>query len=314
MDVKERVRKAIEIDFVDYVYDAGDEYDVHTKDSLAGHRDKRYFRVDTSLFAPFIKEFSTNPDSSYITHINDLVSTGYVPKKVSVLNKVISSNNYDRHKNPIKLVYSEVLSSQILNFFGCPTTCNVAIKPKEEERYEVFSLDFLSYGEDFITFDELCCSFSGDLRENVRMIKYEFRMSYFNKYNQEDLTKVIEDYIYSFFVRRYVIKDMDFYDNNSGIIFNRETGSVKYINFDFEYGFNPSKPHLEENLMYCLEYYPEVYDRFVSKVGDFYDALRQLREEFAIQKNDCFYREMVEEMMDTIAGVVRVTKRLSRRR
>ena len=51
MDVKERVRKAITFDFVDYIHKEDDDYDVHTYECLAGHRDKLYYRIDTTLLA-----------------------------------------------------------------------------------------------------------------------------------------------------------------------------------------------------------------------------------------------------------------------
>lgn len=314
MDVKERVRRAVEINCVDYVCNPSDEYDVYTSENLSGHRSKKYYRVDAALLSPFIKEFTSNPDSGYITTINELLSIGYVPKKVSALNKVISFNNYDRYQDPIKLLYAEVLSSQILNFFGCPTTCNVAIKSRNEESYEVLSLDFLSYGEAFLTFDDLGCDFSGDLMANVKQIKEEFAMSYFDEYNKDDLDKVINDYVYSFLVRRHILKDSDFHDFNSGIIFNRETKEVKYINFDFEYGFSLQRTNLEDDLLYCAEYFPEVYERFATKVREFYDGIYQLQREFVLQRHDYVYRTMIEDTVDAVSAVVRKTKKLSKKR
>jgi len=311
----DKVRKAITLECVSYVHNDEDNYDKHTYDGLCGHRDKTYYRIDTRHFASLIRELNDNPETGYVTNINELITTGYVPKKVSVLDKVINSNNYKHTSNILKLVYAEVLASRILNYFGCPTTYNVAVEMTDDEKndnYHILSLDFLSYGEEFYSFCDFDCSFAGELVDNVRMIKYEFRMGYFGDYIKEELDKVVEDYVYSFLVRRHILRDSDFYDSNSGIILNKETGSARYINFDFEYTFNSSRAYLEENLLYCKDTYPEVYAKFRKNTIEFYSGLKYLYCSFEIQNNDHIYREMMESLLMELSGIINVMNKLTK--
>ena len=79
------------------------------------------------------------------------------------------------------------------------------------------------------------------------------------------MNKIVKDYVYSFAIRKLVLDDIDFYENNCGILIDEHT--IKYINFDYEntfsnsYNFtNPSK-----TLKYMQDNFPDVFKKFEKK-------------------------------------------------
>ena len=54
------------------------------KYQLTGLRKKHFARCSTKLFNELINELQNNKDCGYVTHINNVVKDGYVPKYISV--------------------------------------------------------------------------------------------------------------------------------------------------------------------------------------------------------------------------------------
>ena len=254
MNKKERLKRAIQFHVVDFSFSSGDEYDFSKHRRLTGHRDKDFFTMGAGKFEHMLQTL-TFQGSSYITYINHQLEYGTIPPKVSVLKKTINSDNYRSNVSIEKLLYAEVLASQLLEYFDAPTPYNLAVNYNAEvdqDTYEVVSVDFLEEKQKFLTFDDLGCIFEGKLEDNIRQIRYELSLEMFDDYSDEDKKKVVEDYAYSFFVRRYLLRDRDFAHNNCGIIVDVENKRLQYINFDFEYAFGTERVYLNIPFKYTL--------------------------------------------------------------
>lgn len=316
MNKKERLKRALQFHVVDFSFSSGDEYEFNKHRRLVGHRDKDFFSMSSDKFSHMV-ETLTFDDSSYITHINHQLQYGTVPSRVSVLKKTINSDNYRSNVCIEKLLYSEVLSSQLLEYFDLPTPYNVAVKYNvavTQDVYEVLSVDFLDDKEKFVTFDDLACIFENDLKENVRQIRYELNTSTFDGFSDSEKNKVIEDYVFSFFIRRYFLKDVDFAHNNCGLIVDKENGRLQYINFDFEYAFGTSRSRLKENLMYCFKEFPDVFDRLFDSVCECRNFIKELVNEYQIKFDNYFHRDYIEDFCYSVEGMYWTIKKMEYRK
>ena len=299
MNRKERLRKALQFSTIEFEPAKADLYDVHGCAGLDGHRDKMFYRIESSKFNHLIEDVTFNENCSYITHVNSVLEDGVIPSRISALRKTINATHYRQTKSAEMLLYAEVLSSRLLEYFGCPTVYNEAVAYNIEERqsiYEVVSVDFLEYGQEFYSFFDLACDFDDNLENCVRQIRYELGTDKFSYYSQSEKDRVVEDFVYSYFIRRNILRDVDFGHNNCGIIEDQERGKLQYINYDFEYSMGSRRPRGKENLVYCSREFPHIFSRIFERVSEFRENFLELAGEFAIDFDNFFHREMVEEL------------------
>ena len=98
--------------------------------------------------------------------------------------------------------------------------------------------------------------------------------------NNSQFIPFMEEYIYSYLVRKLVLQDGDYGFHNLGIIHNKKE-NILYMapNFDFEYAFliddykeNASaNRYIIDTFKYVKKYYPKVYEKFSDKFSSFMD-------------------------------------------
>ena len=295
----EKVKRVLKVATMDIDTVKTDVYDCYSP-YIDGRCEKIFFRINNGCLKDFVKEIVGNEQTSYITYVNELIKSGYVPRKISVLCKDVCKRLDDEDNSRIKAASCEVLSSQILNFFECPTVFNKMVKGELdcETRYSVMSVDFLSYGEDIVTMDDIGCRFTG-LCAAIHTIK-ESMLVYEDEYSEDQIERVIEDFVYSYLIRKLLLGDFDFIPVNVGIIENKEKGTLQLINFDFEGSFNGRYPLAKYDLMYCKDNYPKVYDRFVSKFMELYNGIESLRNKCELDIDSMGCESNYEHLLDTM--------------
>ena len=317
MDRKERLKRALSFSSIEFEPTNADMYDEHGRVGLCGQRDKMFYRIESSKFNALIEDVTLNKDCSYITHVNSLLSSGYVPDRISALRKTINATHYKAIKKAEMLLYAEVMVSRLLAYFGCPTVYNEAVSYNTDERqpyYEMVSVDFLEYGQEFTSFHDMDCMFDDELIENVRQIRYEMRCKRYDGYSLETKQKVVEDYVCSYLVRKHIIRDVDFGHNNCGVIEDPSTGRLQYINFDFEYGFGSKMDRLREDLVYCSREFPGVLEKLYGKVCDYRNDFLDLVRDNEIELDNFFHRDIIEEMFYSIDSMYWTMMRMGCRR
>ena len=96
--------------------------------------------------------------------------------------------------------------------------------------------------------------------------------------NSEMYEKAMNDFVYSFLVRKFALADGDYGFHNVGLIHDTKNNSLSLApNFDFEYSLGfyaitnnnvARKLHLD-NLKFAIKHYPKLYEKFSSKFNEF---------------------------------------------
>lgn len=251
------------------------------KDYLSGSRFKFFVRCSSKLFKDLIKEIRNNPNCSYDTYINDLIKSGYTPKFVSMLRKE-RNGIMTSHEEYGMEHFRDVCASRILNYFNCPTTHETMLNI-DGDNY-CCSVDFNKMGEDFDSIGSLLGIGENNLEENLESLGIMLENLNNGKQfkNFDEMQKnFLEEYVYSFLIRRYVLADKDCWFNNFGIIINTKDNTFRLApNFDFEYCFGFvhnvfKKQDFQECFVKDLEFarkqYPKVYEKFYNKFQEFID-------------------------------------------
>lgn len=248
-------------------------------DWLMGTRDKTFIRCSSEFFYDLFDEIKNNPNCGYETYINDLVVDNCTPKYLSIMRRK-DNDIMIRHDNTGLGHFKDVCASRILNFFECPTVYETILNVFGEDC--CCSVDFNKCGEDF--FPLSCLIGLGDslVKENLKMLEVMLNNFHtirsFNNFEGAK-EKFLEEYIYSFLVRRYVLSDSDCWFNNFGIIVNNDSNTFRFApNFDFEYSFSLingvfKKGLFQSSFEYDLDFlknkYPHIYTKFCNKFNDF---------------------------------------------
>ena len=237
---------------------------------LTGRSEKIFLRVENTPFNHLVAEVQNNPDCSYVSYANKVIKDGVIPEKFSVLIK------NEKHVSPdardlISYSVSEVIASRVLNFYNCPTVYNVAATTEEdgEIQRKLISVDCISENEEFLTIVDLGLDPWSRGLENI-----VFKLSeMLEPYSRDDKTKqkVIDDYILSYFVRKFILVDSDFDNRNVGILINRKDKHIKLVNFDLEFSCvfaasNEYKDYVIQDILgYLKSTSPRIYEKFVEK-------------------------------------------------
>ena len=230
-----------------------------------GHRvDKKFVRVDSKCFEKLLKEIQNNPECSYVTYMNPVIKQGFIPKKLSCFLKPLRYDKFGSNDDPKKLVVNEVLSSQIMNYFECPTVYNAVttIKTKKCKDLALLSVDFLNMDDEFKTFTDLTVYSSG--------LTFPHKCGlHFSKLPED----IYNQFAYSFLIRYYLLHDDDFRDNNIGELKNKETNKKRAINYDYEFTFEDIMPSgtrefvdtMVEGFRVAKQFCPKELDKFLQK-------------------------------------------------
>lgn len=311
-------------------------YDVdHLGSSLDGFRPKKFYRVSTELLSEIIDEIKNNPESSYITHCNDLIKNhDYVPKYMSVMAK---------GTNPINSL-KEIACSRLMNYFGSPTTYEKVFKLPDERFsiwgtpvYATVSPDFVSFDYELMTLDDFGIHLDMDLEKDISVIDKALSKFYSgNKYlmfnnkfvSQKDFdirkTEIIADYIYAFLIRKFVLRDRDFHSGNTGIIINPITMDMKsYVSFDYEatlsIRYEPSS-YAYEQIKYVLLMYPDVFRRFQEKLDSLLEINKDKTDVVLVEmlnrelpkETEENNKDLIKKFYDNVIGVNNVCENVIR--
>ena len=230
-------------------------YDLDEKfDEFDGHRIKEFFMVDSLAVAEFMDEIKNNPNCSYVTQFNELIKSGYIPKKVPTL---VMQDDWEWQCN-------DILGSRLLNLFEVPTVYNFKLLYKTNSNfynYEdrvVCSLDFLGENQKFIVLRDYLENFANvdvlgrAYDESIQRLIEDYKLVYETHYKKvaevdptacptdeekaKELKRWEEDLCYSTLCRCYGLADSDFSEFNCGVIIDEESKKISIApSFDLEY-------------------------------------------------------------------------------
>jgi len=262
-----------------------DDLTPSSEDSLEGARRKKFIRMSGDAFNELFNEICNNPNCSYVTYMNDVIKSGYVPKYLSVLTK--ENTQINRRNNQYGLEhFSDVIACKIMNFFGCPTTYETLFDIDGEVLS--CSVDFNKTDEDFYSLSGIggfhSFSSASDVSGNLNKIDGSLKCFRDNilldNMTDEEFAKMSkkfkEDYVYSWMIRYLIMNDRDFYDNNVGLIYDKKNNEFRMSpNYDMEacmtnLDMDVGTINNSCNIKFIDVMYPQVFDKFV-------DRLQQLR-------------------------------------
>lgn len=259
-----------------------------------GRRYKKFSFFDSSFFSELIDDLQNNPDCQYVSYINDLVRSGYTPKWIRAMEKppCVSS-----------LGIIEVVASRLLNTMDCPTTYETIVEKKCKSlsgedigiQKRVLSVDFDYDNEDqnFYNLSKFDYDFFSNnftaLETGIKHIIYDvYQKKYLvsDKFRNEDANKVLEDFAYSYLIRKFILEDKDYKFRNIGLIVDKKNQRLKFApNFDFEFVLDAKISanilcDIDESLKYQLDNnwairnelkyikikYPKVFEKFINTI------------------------------------------------
>lgn len=276
---------------------AFDEVDMDAY-KLDGHCYKNFYRCFSNAI-PNLFENVLYQNAAYKTYFSNISLEGLIPSSISVLLK------FAHRKSTL---VQEVLSSQILNFFNCSTPFNFAVKTNNSHDNYLASIDFISENENLILFKDLDIIWTEDLNAMVKQLEFltQDKNSVLYKTSNKNLTKLKEDLVLSFLVRYCLLKDADFDLYNCGLLVNKLTKSINFINFDFELSlkstyFSEAKNIIIKFIMqYAADNHAKLYLNFIEQVY----TLRKVLTEINYETNNKYYNEAISNLKDNLNQLI----------
>ena len=263
-------------------------FDLTDKDAtkLDGSHYKNFYLCNSNSI-PNLAESTFSKTNNYVTYFSNISNEGLVPEKISVLIKC---------ENSIK----EVLASQILNYFGCNTAFNFFIKTKNAKENYLGSIDFISENEQFETFKNLNIIWTYDLNGILAQINDKNTFPNISHQNRKNLKKEI---IKSFLTRICVLDDFDFDNYNCGILLNKKTNYVKFINFDYELSLagNSQEKYINEVMLTAFTDFPSIYREFISKTTEIYNVLNEVN----LYIEDKNYNNIITNLKENLVYILK---------
>lgn len=235
------------------------------------HR-KQFVRVTGDYFKDLYTEMRNNPNCMYRTYMDDVIKSGYNPKKLSVLIKEADELKYG--------AYYEVLSSRIANFMGAPTVYNKLHVDENGKKY-VMSVDYMKSGYRMIDIIKMANDFYSEIDPDYA---YSIYKSYSNMYvffsdiahmlrtnlcSSGDNSDSFEDEFFNlFFTRRHVIHDGDFGIHNIGLMTDDKGKTILEPMYDTEMAFSDNlirNEYLVQDIQKALTRQPQRLKEFDCK-------------------------------------------------
>lgn len=294
------------LDYIEYDFDSieKEEYSGE-KELIDGRTEKRFLRVGSKCFEKLISELQNNPNCSYLTHANEAIKEGIIPSHISALVKKESASSIS-NLPIVGFAVSEVIASQILNFYECPTAFNTVCvdkMDKDEDRDEVckiVSADFISSDEEFYSFADLGL-YNWHGIENI-VHKNKELLDNYKGYSEENKNKVSDDYVLSYYVRKYLLLDTDFDSRNIGLLVNSKEKTLKNINYDFEFACKFSAEFefkdyvIHDSFEFFKNRFPKIYNHFVGKTKQIVEAEKDVlsKLKYKNKKHESAVRRVLE--------------------
>lgn len=183
-----------------------------------------------------------DPESSYVTYLNDVIKNEYVSGSDNFPVKEVSVMIKRNHSNCCR--YSEELGSIIGNIFKVPVVYNRCFKENIDghECYEYFilSVDFMKTDVKFATIYDTSIYKLKNFKTALDFVMNEFENTFSNdQITYEQRERLARELIPIFFFQRHVIQNPDFNDANIGYFYNTKTKEFSWAPaFDFEYAFS----------------------------------------------------------------------------
>lgn len=257
---KQDLINLFDVEFIDYESLDLVDYDkviMPSQYGFDGRNDKKFKRALSSKFDDMIKEIQHNEECSYITCVNNILKSGLCPKRISVMDKESDEQS----------VKNEAIATKLLNYFGVPTSYNLPAKNKD--KFHTISVDFNSENEEFVELYSLLPAtekeyFIEKTYRIVEVVEYYLKKM-FNNENvvnfEKNLDKFRKNLVTSFFIRQFILGDIDCNMTNAGLLVNTETWNFKFVNFDLEWSLNNFRGADNFNFDYAMrKYKPEVKD------------------------------------------------------
>lgn len=256
--------------------------------AIDGFRSKKFRLFDCEFFSELIHELKTDPDCKYETMVNDLIKSGYTPKWIYALDKKPYSQD---------MAILEVIASRFLNAMKCPTTYETIVESdvvnylneKISSEKRVLSVDFMKGDKEYYNLTGFDYCFMGSsfshLEDGLKYVLYEiYKYKYIksDKFKKVDIDEVLNDFVYSYLIRVFILEDRDFKACNCGLVIDPKNDRLNYAcNFDFEYILNDKLTHEkifkndksqeDKSKKVLLEYiakkYPRAFDRFIENLN-----------------------------------------------
>lgn len=254
---------------------------------LEGWAKKEFLRVKGLSDIVMLEKSKPN---SYVTYVDDIIEEDMVPESISVLVKYRLKDN----------VYPEVLTSQLLNYFGVPTVLNIPVKAANGT-IQLYSVDCISYGERFKTFMD-----KGIFTQSLS----DANFSGFDKLDnltEDNKKQLIRDYILTHLVRYCLLADFDLDSYNIGLVHDLKKGVWRLVNFDYESTFWEKEldDYEIKPLKQMIQMYPDIFEEFLEK-------LKELSKVFdeAIKMASEKYREHLEILKKNSLDVIKNIERI----
>jgi len=274
---------------------------------------KQYFRVKASVFKNAFLDIKNNPDSGYITPYNEVIKEGISPKNIGVLIKKTKSSDNER------------VACQILNFYGVNTPIYLSctgrdnfIKSNDKASYSV-SVDFLSGNQEFKPFTQYPKKDFGS--KEIYFYETDKAMEYITtgivkviespflkfknigaKRKDEIIDKIREDFVMSMLVRKLILNDLDFCDDNVGMLIDYENKSIKLVNIDYEFCGRSATDSFTISTIskYFEKEFPEAYAKFIAKSHDLLNNINKENGSIATEFFGDFYNVIKSNLTNSL--------------
>ena len=192
-----------------------------------------------------------------------------------------------------------MFASQILNYFGCNTAFNFFITTKNPKENYLGSIDFISDNEEFKTLKDLNLIWTCDLNGMLSQINDNKTFPQISQQNRKNLK---EQLIKSFLTRVCVLTDYDFDNYNCGILTNKETNNITFVNFDYELSLtgNAQKKHINEVMLTAFTDYPKMYREFIFKTTELFNVLNDVN----LNNNDKNYNKLISNLKENLIYIL----------
>lgn len=261
-------------------------------DGIAKGEEKAIF--DSRYFADLITELQSNPDCSYKTIYNDLITKdNYFPRYFSVLLK-------DCH-NCCGKAKAELFGCRVANALGVPTAYYLGIKDDTSREdalpgeivgdyFAVASVDFVPYNHTLETLKDLSEGQKyrrafGSLEEWLNFLDTVITRRLDGNVDSDCMKNVKEDFIKTYLFRESLFPDYDFAVYNMGILIDNDTHKFSLTpNYDMEgvmfehmyepqgFHYTPRNRKIKKTINFCKENYPDVLRDFMTRLQKAYTS------------------------------------------
>lgn len=283
------MKKSLKIQ--EYINNYKNDIIVNQSKDIGGTLNKRFVRVESKFLIDMFKEISRNPNTSYVTYLNDFIienqSILFTNPCIEYTSALLKEDCRMGYKIYSEQLYSEICASRLGNFMGYPIVYNQLHTDANGDNF-VISVDFVKPNCEISLLDEI---FDHNILWNLGLEQLEYftpledwlkalNMAFdtnplFTKNNisNEDKTKICNDFVSLYLFRQFTLDDADFKAVNVAILHNTKNNRFELApNFDMEMCFKPSRAKGYDhefamvNIDYCARNYADILDDFIDRM------------------------------------------------